>query len=271
MPLITKVSAQKRADRYNIFLDGKYAFSASQQTVAEFILLQGQELTNEKITEIKQFDADAKATNLASRFLSYEPRTIFEILQYLKKHGISDESADSAVDQLTNLGYLDDQKYVKLVLQNNLRIGSDGPRAVLQKLSAKGVAPETSQLELKNVADEAWLPVGQRVLKSMKSKIGKMSERELKQKMRAKLLTHGFDSGFSELILDEIDLTADDDDQLDALKKQGIKAYKKFRRFTGSERERKIRNYLFTHGFSSTEINSFLAGEVISEEELDEY
>ena len=67
MPIITKVSSQKRSGRYNIFLDGKYAFSASEQTVAEFVLLKGQELTDEKVNEVKQYDEDAKATNLASR------------------------------------------------------------------------------------------------------------------------------------------------------------------------------------------------------------
>ncbi|MCT6902799.1 MAG: recombination regulator RecX, partial [Lactobacillus sp.] len=39
MPIITKVSSQKRPGRYNIFLDGTYSFSASEQTVAEFMLL----------------------------------------------------------------------------------------------------------------------------------------------------------------------------------------------------------------------------------------
>ncbi|MDN6040204.1 MAG: recombination regulator RecX, partial [Lactobacillus sp.] len=42
--LITKVSAQRRPGRYNIFLDGKYAFSASEKTVSEFVLLKGKEL-----------------------------------------------------------------------------------------------------------------------------------------------------------------------------------------------------------------------------------
>ncbi|MCT6822163.1 MAG: recombination regulator RecX, partial [Lactobacillus apis] len=41
MPIITKVSSQKRPGRYNIFLDGKYAFSASEQTIAKFVLLKG--------------------------------------------------------------------------------------------------------------------------------------------------------------------------------------------------------------------------------------
>ncbi|MCT3613901.1 recombination regulator RecX, partial [Lactobacillus acidophilus] len=105
--LITKISAQRRQGRYNIFLDNKYAFSASEKTVAEFVLLKGKELNAEEVEEIRQFDADAKASDLAAHYLSYEPRTIFEVLQYLKKHDISDEAANNAVGQLNELGYLD--------------------------------------------------------------------------------------------------------------------------------------------------------------------
>lgn len=45
MAIITKVSAQKRQGRYNIFLDQEYAFSVSEKTLAEFVLLKGQELS----------------------------------------------------------------------------------------------------------------------------------------------------------------------------------------------------------------------------------
>ncbi|HBG90524.1 MAG TPA: recombination regulator RecX, partial [Lactobacillus acetotolerans] len=112
------------------------------------------------------------------------------------------------------------------------------------------------QVELENVADEDWVSVGQRVLKSMAHKVGKLSERELKRKMKTKLLTHGFDSNVSDMIIEAMDLHADEDEQMEALKKQGIKAYKRFRRFDDRKRKSKIRNYLFTHGFSSSEINA---------------
>lgn len=49
--LITKVSAQRRPGRYNIFLDGKYAFSASEKTIAEFVLLKGKELMMIKLNK----------------------------------------------------------------------------------------------------------------------------------------------------------------------------------------------------------------------------
>ena len=83
--IITKVSAQKRPGRYNIFIDGKYAFSAGEKTLAEFVLLKGKELNDEQVEKIRQFDADAKASDLAAHFLSYEPRTIFEVLHIFMK------------------------------------------------------------------------------------------------------------------------------------------------------------------------------------------
>ena len=63
MAIITKVSAQKRQGRYNIFLDQEYAFSVSEKTLAEFVLLKGQELSPQKINEILDYEASAKASD----------------------------------------------------------------------------------------------------------------------------------------------------------------------------------------------------------------
>ena len=271
MPIITKVSSQKRPGRFNIFLDGKYSFSAAEQTVAEFVLLKGQELSEEQIVAIKQFDADAKATNIAANYLSYEPRTVFEVLQYLNKHGIDNESAQAAVSQMTEMGFLDDAKYAQLLVRQNLRIGTDGPLSVSNKLKQKGIDPEIIDNALAEVDDDKWLDAGKRVLKSMRSKVGKLAKRELEKKMTVKLLSHGFSSSLASTIIAQIDLPQNDEDQTEALKKQGIKAYKRFRRLPESERQIKIRNYLFTHGFASNEIDAFLAGEIIPLDELAEY
>ncbi|MDF7672315.1 recombination regulator RecX [Lactobacillus sp. ESL0701] len=271
MPVITKVSSQKRPGRYNIFLDGQYAFSASEQTVAEFMLLKGQELTPEELATVKKFDADSKATNLASNYLSYQARTVYEVLQYLKKHEIDDEAAQSAVTQLSAMGFLDDRKYTVLSIKQSLRSGTDGPLTLTRKLTQKGIDPAIIQEEMTAIADEDWLDTGLRVLKSLKSQVGKVSERELQRKMNSKLMSHGFSSGIASLVIAEIDLEPDAEAQVEALKKQGVKAYKRFRRLPESERDRKIRNYLFAHGFASNEIDAFLAGEIIPLAELAEY
>lgn len=137
MAIITKISAQKRPGRYNIFLDNQYAFSLSEKTVANFVLLKGKELSNGEIEKIKKFDTDAKASELAAKFLSYEPRTVYEVLQYLKKYEVSDDSALLAVQELSKLGYLDDQEYAKLFIRNDLQVGVDGPNNLNRKLTQK--------------------------------------------------------------------------------------------------------------------------------------
>lgn len=270
MAVITKVSVQKKPGRYNIFLDGDYAFSASEKTLAEFVLLKGKELTDQQIYEIKQFDADAKATDLAAHYLSYEPRTVYEVLVYLQKHDVSNQAAENAVQELNSLGYLDDQQYVSLFLKNNFRIGNDGPKNIAKKLRQKGVDSTIVEQKLDEESD-SWLIVAERLVKSMKNKVGKISRRELEQKITAKLLMHGFNYEIAQSVLDELDLDPDKQKENEALKCQGIKAYKKFRRYSENERKFKMKRYLFTHGFSSSEVDAFLNGEIISFDELAEY
>ena len=271
MSTITKISSQKRPGRYNVFIDNHYAFSVTERTLAEFVLLKGKEISDEEIERIQQFDDDARASELAARFLSYEPRTIYEVLQYLKKYNISDEAANAAVEQLTELGYIDDEQYTKLFLQNNLHVGSDGPKSLQKKLQQKGVNSETIAIEIENIPEEEWIPVGKKVIKSMQHQVGKLSSNELSQKMKTKLLSHGFDSSLASIIIDETELNLDETDQFEALKKQGIKAFKRFRKFDEKTRNFKIKRYLYSHGFSSNEIDMFLNGEIIDLEELSEY
>lgn len=271
MATITKISAQKRPGRYNIFLDNHYAFSLSEKTIANFVLLKGKELTDEQIDEIQGYDEGAKASDLAAKFLSYEPRTVFEVLQYLKKREVSDVAAANAVNELSELGYLDDEQYVHLFINNDLQVGSDGPRNLTRKLTQKGVDPELVQNILDDTDEDEFIEVGTRLVKSLTNKIGQLSEREVRNKMKTKLLSHGFDSGIAQTVVESFDLSPSEDEQFEALKKQGIKAYKKFRNFDERERSFKIKRYLFTHGFSSGEIDAFLNGEIIDLDELAEY
>ncbi len=72
-------------------------------------------------------------------YLSYQPRSVYEILEYLNKHEISQDASQAAVKNLIKLNYLNDNNFARLFIKNNLRVGKDGPRAVDRKLKAKKV------------------------------------------------------------------------------------------------------------------------------------
>lgn len=271
MPIITKVSTQKRTGRYNIFLDDQYAFSVSEKTLAEFVLLKGQELSEEKVEQIKAFDADAKASDLIARYLSYEVRSIKEVADYLEKHGISERAAKNAIQEFVDLGYLNDEHYAELFIKNDLQVGSDGPRSVSKKLQNKGVDTEIIQVKLESIDFDSWNNVAYRVIKSLLNQQGKISQRELLRKIQSKLYSHGFDVDLSKAIIENLNLEEDEDAELEALKKQGIKAYKRFKKYDDYQKNSKIKQYLYSHGFSFAQADSFVNGEIISLEELKEY
>lgn len=270
MAIISKVSAQKRPGRYNIFLDGKYAFSVAEKTLTQYVLLQGKELTADQIAAIQKFDADAKASNLAARYLSYEPRTVYELLNYLKKHEVSMEAANSAVSEFNELGYLDDKEYCKLFIKNNWRVGKSGPRDLARKLKQKGVAPDLISEMLEQVPGSQWLVVGSRVIKTMPHQLGRYSLSEVKRKMQQKLLAHGFDNDQIQQIVAASDLKEDSDKEKQVLKKQGLKAYRRYRNLNASQRKFKVKRFLYQHGFSAGEIDSFLNGEIVDLDTSDE-
>lgn len=263
MATVTKVSAQKRPGRYNIFLEGKYAFSVAEKTLTNFVLLPGKELTSQQIEKIKQYDADAQASNLAARYLNYEPRSIYELLTYLKKHQITSEAAKAAVQELTDLGYLDDREYCRLFIKNNLQVGKSGPRDLERKLRQKGVAPDLIEETLAQVTADDWLKIGTKVIKSLPRQLGRYSYSELKRKMQTRLLSHGFTSELARAVISQSNLQADDQLQQQALIKQGLKAYRRYRNLPLSQRRYKTKNYLFQHGFQSGEIDLFLDGSLV--------
>lgn len=271
MPLITKISTQKRKGRYNIFIDNEYAFSVNERTLVERRLLKGTELSLEDIEEIKKAEADSQALQLAMTFLSYQPRSVYEVLEYLNKHEISQEASQAAVEDLMDLNYINDEDFARLVIKNNLRVGKDGPRGITRKLEQKGVAANTIQDALYEIEEEEWIDAGIRLIHSLIHQVGKLSYKEIKKKALTKLQNHGFDQDLGELIIDHLDIETNEDEQLEALEKQGTKAWKKYRKDDGFKRKQKVRHFLFQHGFSSGEIDSFLNGEVVDLEEIDEY
>ena len=271
MSIVTKVTAQRRKGHYNIFLDDHYAFSVNEQTLTKFRLLKGVDLTTDQVNEIKDAEKDSKATELAINYLSYQPRSNAEVRQYLTKAEMTENAIENAVANLQDLGYLDDYNFAKLFVKNNLQVGKDGPNAIKQKLGRKKVESNLIEDVLYEIDDEAWLEPGLRLIHSLVHQQGKLATKEIERKAQQKLLSHGFNKELSDLIVAKLDLKNDEEDQLIALKKQGIKVYKRYRNDDNFTRSQKVRRYLYQHGFSGNEIEQFLNGEIVDLSEIDEY
>jgi Uncharacterized protein conserved in bacteria len=137
MAKITKIQAQKRKGRYNIFLDGKYAFPVAEQTLIDFRLMNDVELTDEDIKEIQDSENINKAYGDAVNYLSYQLRTKKEIKDYLYKKEYHRDAVDEVISRLEKLHYLDDASYAKSFINTQLRTTANGPRLLNKKWPKK--------------------------------------------------------------------------------------------------------------------------------------
>ena len=61
MAKISKIEAQKRQGRYNVYLDGHYAFPVAESVLVKFRLMRGVELDKDQVEAITTADQQARA------------------------------------------------------------------------------------------------------------------------------------------------------------------------------------------------------------------
>ena len=85
MPAITSVEPQKKKERFNIFVDGKFRFGLDAETLVKSGLKVGQEISEKEIEKLVLENEVRKLMDKALRFLSFRPRSESEVRQYLRK------------------------------------------------------------------------------------------------------------------------------------------------------------------------------------------
>jgi len=157
MAKVTKIQAQKRKGRYNVYLDDKYAFPVAENTLIEFRLMNGTELTDEQVKEIQDRENVNKAYGDAVNYLSYQLRTEKEIKEYLYKKEYHRDAVDLTLQRLRDLNYLDDESYAQSFINTQLRMSANGPKIIEQKMIQKGVPNNIIQDKLAEIDQDILL------------------------------------------------------------------------------------------------------------------
>jgi regulatory protein len=143
---ITSIKQQiKRADRYSVFVEGKYEFSLSEGALLESKVASGQELTKEQLGEFKKLSADDKLYNQTLRYVAMRPRTEWEIEFYLERKSASPPLVESILNKLSNIGLIDDRKYAQAFVNDRKLLRPASRRKITAELRKKRVADEIIQ------------------------------------------------------------------------------------------------------------------------------
>lgn len=95
-----------------------------------------------------------RAKSVALRYLSYTDRSEFEIRDRLSQKELSENIIQEAVDWLTGLGYLNDERFALAWSRSRVSAKKFGEYRLRKELSAKGLATATIDQTLQIVYSE---------------------------------------------------------------------------------------------------------------------
>lgn len=140
---ITDIKAQvKTAGRYSVFIDGKYSFSLSDVALLEQQVRIGQEVTKERLAELKQRSIDDKLYGLTLRYLSIRLRSEWEVRTYLQRKQASPPLADLILNKLSKDGYINDISFAEAWVSNRRLLRPTSKRKLQQELRSKRISDE---------------------------------------------------------------------------------------------------------------------------------
>ena len=191
---ITDITKQKKnSERVNIFLDNEYAFSLEEVDVLKFKLKIGTELDEKEVEKLSLESNLSKAMKKAMDVLSRKPVTKKELQNKLFEKGYDESVVSVALEELSELGYLNDYDYATLYLD----YASEkcyGKKKIVYELTHKGVDPDI----IYDVLEKHYKPTTEELSEMIFSKYGSVdcSDIKTKQKIMRFFVSRGF--GFDE-------------------------------------------------------------------------
>jgi regulatory protein len=138
---ITNIKQQvKRADRYSVFVDDKYSFSLSESALLELRLASGQELDAAQLKELKSASSNDKAYGNALRYAAMRLRSEWEMRSYLRRKEVEEPVAETIIERLRDLRFLDDMVFARSWVANRHLLKSTSKRKLRVELQQKRVA-----------------------------------------------------------------------------------------------------------------------------------
>lgn len=260
MKVITKIGRQKNnPERYNIYLNDEYAFAVDESTLIKFGLMKGKTLEQFDIDEIAYEDEIAKAFNKALHFLSFQMRSEYEVKKKLLDAGHGEAVVLEAIRKLENLGFLNDATYSKALLETKKRTMKKGPRAIRQDLKKKGIDQSLQDEVLETFTHEEQLDIAMQLAEKEVRAGNRKTPTQVKQKIQDVLMRKGYSFSIVSDVLERIKLEREQDEWEEMIAAQGEKIWRKFSsKFSGTERNMKVKQALYQKGFPIEVINGFI-------------
>ncbi len=137
------ISTQKN-NKIKIYADGEFLFTVPAVIWYSSRFREGDEVTAEELTLLKNEADCSQAFDSAMRMLSLRAHSEFELKSKLKQK-FSGEAVHHAIEKLRVLNLLDDEKFAFMYAEELYRRKGFAPKRIIIELKNRGIDPVTSE------------------------------------------------------------------------------------------------------------------------------
>ncbi len=260
MPVITKITQQKRdPERFNIFLDKKYAFSVHESVLVKFELTKGITLEDWSIEDMVYEDEIEKAFNRALHYLGFRMRSEYEVKQKLLDSGYGEAVVLEAIVKLRRLGFLNDETFSKALLETQKKTSGQGPRAIQQRLHQKGISKELQEQVLSEYSSDEQVEVARKMAEKEARRNRTESPRQKETRIQNSLMRKGYSYDVIQEALSFIEFEIDEDEWDEVTSTIGEKAWRRYaQRYSGFDLHNRVKRSMYQKGIPFDKIDAFI-------------
>lgn len=146
---ITRIKYTKNK-LFAIYIDDNYAFSVDENLLFSYKLKEQMELPEEEY-EALAHDAQLLMARLQMLRMLSNSKTRREVEDKLRAADFAEDIVKECTDFAEEYGYLNDEEYARLYVQDKMNLRQWGPLRIRQELQRKGIAREVITLALEEM------------------------------------------------------------------------------------------------------------------------
>ncbi len=190
---VVNVTSNNKLSICNVELDSGEKFNFSLELVLKYKLKKGEKITKQLLQEIIADQRIITAKQTALNFVSYKPRTEYQVVAKLQKEKFTNEEINSAVQFLKEFGYIDDFHYAqRYVLYAKTQKKSSKKRIEID-LTKRGISKDIIKETIgKAVSEDEELDNASKLARKKYETLLARNAQQLEQKLINYLLNKGF-------------------------------------------------------------------------------
>lgn len=236
--------------KYKLYLENDDILTLYEEVILNNDLILKKEINDTKISYLIGENNKYNAYELALKYISVRLRSKKEVDIYLSKKDILKDDINFALERLEKEGYLNDFRFAKSYLNDNVLLSSKGPNKIKNELVKIGISNDIINRVFNDV-DYCYIEAKLYNLVEKKLRIKKGSIYQVKVKLLSYFLNLGYDKDMILKVIDMFDIKTD----INCLKKEYEKLYNKYKdKYDKYNLDKYIESKLYSKGYNLSEI-----------------